>query len=223
MRCSRACRARPRTRAAESRPRGVRHVPSCFELYPCACVPMTGPNNDTDREITSTHRTRVRVGCAASRCSRVRRARPRARVTESRPRRVRHVSSSLQLCPWACVSMIGPRINTDRKVSYTCRALVRVGCAPVRCSRVCRARPRACVTESRPRRVRHVPSCLELSPYACVWMIGPSIDTDREVSSTCRAPVRVGCAAVRCSRACVAIGRARVTGSRPRRVRHVPS
>ena len=61
-------------------------------------------------------------------------------------------------------------------------------------------RPRARVTESRPRRVRHAPSCLELCPWACVRMIGLSIDTDREVTSAHRAPVRVGCAAVKCSR-----------------------
>ena len=70
----------------------------------------------------------------------------------------------------------------------------------MRCSRVRGNRPRARVTESRPRRVRHVPSCLELCPWACVRRIEQSIDTDREVSSTHRAPVRVGCAAVRCSR-----------------------
>ena len=39
---------------------------------------MIKPNNDTDREITSTHRARVRVRCVAVRCSRVRRARLRA-------------------------------------------------------------------------------------------------------------------------------------------------
>ena len=185
------CRARPRARLTESRPRQVRHVLRSLELCPWACVRMIELSIDTDRKVSSTCRAPVRVGCAAVRCSRVCRARPRARVTESRPRRVRHVLRILELCPWACVRMIGPSINTDREVTSTHRTRVRVGCAALRCSRVRRARPRARVTVSRPRRVPHVLRSLELCPWACVSMTGPNNDTDREVSSTCRALVRV--------------------------------
>ena len=185
----------------ESRPRRVRHVPSCFELCSCACARMRELSIDTDREVSSTCRAPVRVGCAAVRFSRVRRARPSARdrVAPATSYSRSELFRALLICMRAydraehryrsrsqlCMSSSGPRLVRGYEV------LAR---AP---RSAARARDRVAPATNSSRD----PCSLELCPWTCARMIRPRIGTDREVSSACRAPVRVRCAAVRCSRA----------------------
>ena len=50
----------------------------------------------------------------------------RARATETRPRRIRHLPSRSELCFLGCVPMIRPIIDIERKVRAASRARVLV-------------------------------------------------------------------------------------------------